>query len=1057
MSVAGLRIVVFNPLPWPRQGAVDFAFPFMGSIAGKTAVKSVDDGEIQALQTWGADSHRNGRFVAKNVPPLGYKTYMVTGDRPKETSLAGNAKSASIENRWLKVTFDPARGCIASIIDKATGAELVDQKSPHGFGQYLYQQFSRQECDDYIQSYILPPYRGSHGRITGKSTYVPDSARHLDFSPANLNLEVAKNGFSITGTLVPPMPACETAHTAGLTATLYEDFPALDLKVNIINHPATENPEAGWMALPLAIREPQFRLRTPGAISDPAKDLIEGGNFAFFWTQGGVSVCDPAGRGVGLCSPDAPALSLGEPGIYRFQGRWPAPKASVYVHLFNNKWNTNFRSFWNGGFSARVRLWPIAKFNPESDLVTPSEEVLAPMLTGLSNYKAGPLPPLNRGLSLSRKGVTLTAFGPNPDGEGTLLRLWELAGAGGDCTVTLPAAMKVESIQSHGFARTPHRRSVANSGRQNRAARKSVCPAELASQRWRIKTAMTRIRGIVRSLTLLFLASLPAWGQDDRIGSGNLVTNNRAACTWLPEGAAAASFAPDVDTFLKGLQGTMRLLSCQYAESKLAASQPFANGELATPFARWTGTVRAQRAPDDTSALNLTVTFKLNEGAATNAGVAVAFDFANWSTNNYVLIPAAVYNGNRYRTVDRAYATGLDPRDYYRKDLPLTQTAVPRLEWESGKPSKLEVSSCNAATPAICVFDRRARRGLIVLAEQAGRDAQGNFLRKPGTGELLDNAFAIEESADRTRATLVVSAPGVREFKPEFIGFSPSPDRGMALKAGDAIQLKLRVYSFATPDIPGLLEVFMAVRKSLTGPNHPRCLAPSSQVEKWMTERIDSRFHNTPTARFYCPENAPWIAFGWVGGWMNTFPMLVLGDEEHLERVTQTFDYGLKAQEPSGYFHYAIHANGSITFRDPGPDMNLARTSGDTLFWMVKQFQLLKAQGRARAIKPEWEASMRKLADAMAATWRSEGQWGKLINVKTGGVAEFNTTGGASIIGALALASDYFGNPGTSRSRGKPLISTSPAISSGWGTRPAVARISCRTPIPKRLPASWRR
>jgi hypothetical protein len=448
VNVAGLRIVVFNPLPWQRQGAVDFAFPFMGSIAGKTAVKSVDDGEIQALQTWGADSHRNGRFVAKNVPALGYKTYVVTRDRPEETSLAGDAKSASIENRWLKVTFDPARGCIASIIDKATGGELVDRRSPHGFGQYLYQQFSRKECDDYIQSYILPPYRGSHGRITGKSTYVPYSARHLDFSPTHLNLEVARNGFSITGTLVPPMAACETAHTAGLTATLYEDIPAIDLKVNIINHPATENPEAGWLALPLAIREPQFRLRTPGAITDPAKDLIEGGNFAFFWTQGGMSVCDPAGRGVGLCSPDAPALSLGEPGIYRFQGQWPAPKASVYVHLFNNKWNTNFRSFWNGEFSARVRLWPIAKFNPESDLVTPSEEVLAPMLTGLSNYKAGPLPPASQGLSLSRKGITLTAFGPNPDGEGTLLRLWELAGTGGNCTVTLPAAMKIDSFQS---------------------------------------------------------------------------------------------------------------------------------------------------------------------------------------------------------------------------------------------------------------------------------------------------------------------------------------------------------------------------------------------------------------------------------------------------------------------------------------------------------------------------------------------------------------------------------------------------------------------------------
>ena len=447
VNVAGLRIVVFNPLPWPRAGVVDFAFPFMGSLAGQTAVTSVDDGKVQALQTWGAHSHRNGRFVARDVPPLGYKTYTVVSAQATATALAGDTKSATIENQWLKVTLDPARGCIASIVEKATGAQLVDTNSPHGFGQYLYQQFSRKECDDYINSYILPQYRGSHGPITGKSTYVPADARHIDFSPTNLDLEVTRNGFSITATLVPPMPACETAHTAGLSVTLYEASPTLDLRVNIINHPATENPEAGWICLPLAIPEPQFRLRTPGAVTDPAKDMIEGGNFAFFWTQGGVSVCDSAGRGVGVCSPDAPALSLGEPGIYKFKGKWSNPKSSVYVHLFNNKWNTNFRSFWNGEFSARVRLWPIGKFDAEKDLVTPSEETLAPMLTGLSNYKAGQLPTAANGVQLSRRGVTLTAFGPNPDGAGTVLRLWELAGNSGDCTVTLPDAMKVLSVQ----------------------------------------------------------------------------------------------------------------------------------------------------------------------------------------------------------------------------------------------------------------------------------------------------------------------------------------------------------------------------------------------------------------------------------------------------------------------------------------------------------------------------------------------------------------------------------------------------------------------------------
>ncbi|MHC1766641.1 MAG: hypothetical protein AB9869_20440 [Verrucomicrobiia bacterium] len=137
VAVSGLRIVVFNQLPWARDGVVDFAFPFMGSIVGKAAVKPVDGGEVEALQTWGAHSHRNGRFIARGVPPLGYRTYIVTDDTPKAASLRGDADSAIIENKWLRVRFDPSRGCIASIIEKATGIEWVDSRSPQGFGQVL--------------------------------------------------------------------------------------------------------------------------------------------------------------------------------------------------------------------------------------------------------------------------------------------------------------------------------------------------------------------------------------------------------------------------------------------------------------------------------------------------------------------------------------------------------------------------------------------------------------------------------------------------------------------------------------------------------------------------------------------------------------------------------------------------------------------------------------------------------------------------------------------------------------------------------------------------------
>jgi len=113
----------------------------------------------------------------------------------------------------------------------------------------------------------------------------------------------------------------------------------------------------------------------------------------------------------------------------------------------------------------------------------------------------------------------------------------------------------------------------------------------------------------------------------------------------------------------------------------------------------------------------------------------------------------------------------------------------------------------------------------------------------------------------------------------------------------------------------------MTVRKEVTGPNHPRNLYPMSEVAKLMTARIDGRFHDGTEFKFYCPENAAWISFGWIGGLMNTFPMLVLGDQKHLDRVSQTFDFAIpRAQGAAGYFYGALNSDGSCFGREGYPD-----------------------------------------------------------------------------------------------------------------------------------------
>lgn len=438
---------------------------------------------------------------------------------------------------------------------------------------------------------------------------------------------------------------------------------------------------------------------------------------------------------------------------------------------------------------------------------------------------------------------------------------------------------------------------------------------------------------------------------------------------------------------------TFRLLDCRYDEARLQSAT-----EISPNSEAWT--VDVQNSGDS----SYVFTFRARQ-ALRDAGVAVAFDQYGWSSDNYVMIPSVVYAGNRQRIVNRQYATGLDATDYYRRDLALTSNPIPQLSPEFGAPSRLEVLVCNAATPAITWLDRKNHEATILLTDQG---IEWN-------GEVKDHGLIVQESLDRNIASFIISAPGVRELKPEFIGFSPSPDRGIAVQPGDSIIIRVTRLDFPATDVPQLLARFMRDRKRHTTPTTPRNLMPMSEVHQRMIRNIEERYHVSPIGEYYCPENATWMSYGWIGGLMNTWPMLALGDTMHLRRVTNSFDFALlRGYGESGYYINTLGEDGKQLLRDANverPEIGLTRKNADLLYWMVKQFDLLQKQGRSEAIRPEWVQRVRELADAFVKTWQTEGTWGNYLNLETGNIAVWNTTGGAMAVGGLALASKYYNNP----------------------------------------------
>jgi len=501
----GRRIVVFNPLPWPRDGVVRVQ---AGGIS-IASLRPADGGPAVPVVVEGDELC----FVARDIPALGYRTFVpaaavawrgrpalasrghlglampdhepfVAGEMQGQDALAtkeqgqdglatdglrGDAQAGVIENESLKVTLDPARGGIRSVVDKRTGRELVDQNSSYRLGQYLYERFDANQVAAYTKAYVKNDSDWAIAELGKPAMPSADKVPYRAASPRYDGVRVAQSPVSVAATM-HAATTTELPHAVTTRVILYAGEPYLDLEVTLHDKPADDWPEAGWICLPVNASQPQFRVGRLGGIADPARDFVRGSNHDLQAVNTGVTIADAEGRGVGICPLDSPLVSLDRPGLFKYSPDFVPSRPAVFVNLFNNQWTTNFRLWNEGTWTMRVRLWAFDRFDAQASLVTPSLEARYPLLAcgegvpplhsaeapgsgtkkqgqdGLAT-KTGTLPAAQKGVELSARGTLVTAFGPNLDGPGTILRLWEHAGVQGPCEVHLPAGLEVKEVQ----------------------------------------------------------------------------------------------------------------------------------------------------------------------------------------------------------------------------------------------------------------------------------------------------------------------------------------------------------------------------------------------------------------------------------------------------------------------------------------------------------------------------------------------------------------------------------------------------------------------------------
>jgi len=125
----GDALIVFNPSSWARTDVVQVEFDKFDE--NEYAIFKLS-GEEVPTQIVFENGVKKILFIAEDVPPLGYKTYIIKRRKPSEFASEIKVSKNVIENKFFKIEIDTATGWLKEIFDKRYNRQILN-----GFGNKL--------------------------------------------------------------------------------------------------------------------------------------------------------------------------------------------------------------------------------------------------------------------------------------------------------------------------------------------------------------------------------------------------------------------------------------------------------------------------------------------------------------------------------------------------------------------------------------------------------------------------------------------------------------------------------------------------------------------------------------------------------------------------------------------------------------------------------------------------------------------------------------------------------------------------------------------------------
>jgi alpha-mannosidase len=425
-------LTLFEPLGWGRGRWVEAALP-----TGAWPDGPVDVATAAGTVTGEARQGRL-RFPGATAPGAMQRITLRPGPPPLPWEDAG--AMPMLENARFRLVADADRGGLASLVDRESGYEWVAPGASEPFGAYRYDLYSAADIAAFLRAYgryFQDWFVHDFGK-TGYPTDLPHLTAYAGGYRAALQRGPGRQTLRLSGgALRPPRQgrAQAPAQTVDLAVTLYDDAPYLDLEYAIRGKAATPFAESAAVALALNLDRPAFRLGQVGSVIDPARDIAAGANRSLWCVDNWVDASDDR-RGLAVIPLDAPLVSLGSLGIYEYAPERRPAGATVYGHLFNTQWGTNFPQWHEGDFTFRYRLLPHHGDWRVGRVWRTAWEATRPAALG-----AGDLTPPQRRVSVS-DGLVLLAVKPRRDAPGILVRVWDALGLARTATVRVTGALE---------------------------------------------------------------------------------------------------------------------------------------------------------------------------------------------------------------------------------------------------------------------------------------------------------------------------------------------------------------------------------------------------------------------------------------------------------------------------------------------------------------------------------------------------------------------------------------------------------------------------------------